>query len=78
MLLEFPSWKREKAKERKSFGTTAVDLHPIVLAYRTRKKSIGLINERVISSSENYRAHGVKDGRKLMDKRVRSVRVTLL
>ena len=56
-------------------GTTAVDLYLIVLAYKTGKKSIGQINEHIMSSSENYQADVMKEGSKFIDKRVRSVRV---
>ena len=47
----------------KKFGTTAVDVHPIVLAYRTGKKVYwSNPHPSVILSSENGRTDVVKEG----------------
>ena len=52
-----------------NLGTTAVDLHPIVLAYRTGKKVYWLNpHPSVILSFENGRADVVKEGGKFIEK----------
>ena len=52
---------RIQATHKVNGGTTAINLQPFVPTYRKGKKSIGLINERVISSAENDSAGVVKE-----------------